>query len=450
MRRVCAREREAVGIVVGLGLTAVGWGALASWRPADGLRHPGWAQPRPNHHKRLLGPARGKRVHPYAPLRRLHWGLNEQADAEGGGIGNFMSVVRSFLKERVANLRDFQTVNLIESWQSHNRQANHIIHLHDWISTVGRVMRHADMQTALDFTVGDKTRRALNAWLDIQARGGSMVIRDDGIPGALARNFAVAVTTNPRVTLKQLTSPGMALGMLPPGASTLDWFKDMAEIAFPGEKRREFLAFLDGNSPEWRERGLNASDALQLINRHKAGDKFELLRLKVQRKLGAMTRWGDRNGALLGCYGVFRAWERKLAAEGMDPAAAKIAALEKFVESVNAGQQSTLPEYVSKVQTMGGLYPEFPYSPPFSTFSRRLAVEFSRKFACPASRKPPKRRVVKTCPLASQKGRARMSPCFCEPSNDTRTESSISTGRWSRTFASAGACSSGKRCTSAS
>jgi hypothetical protein len=40
----------------------------------------------------------------------------------------------------------------------------------------------------------------------------------------------------------------------------------------------------------------------------------------------------------------------------MDPAAAKIAALEKCVESVNAGQQSTLPEYVSKVQTMGGLY----------------------------------------------------------------------------------------------
>jgi hypothetical protein len=297
-----------------------------------------------------------KRVHPYAPLRRLHWGLTEQGDADGGGVGSFMSMVRSFMKERVANLRDFRTVNLIESWQSHNRQANHIIHLHNWISTVGRVMRRADMQTALDFTVGDKTRRALNAWLDIQARGGSMVIRDDDRFGLLARNFAVAVTTNPRVALKQLTSPGMALGMLPPGASTLDWFKDMAEIAFPGEKRREFLAFLDGNSPEWRERGLNASDALQLINRHKAGDKFELLRLKVQRKLGAMTRWGDRNGALLGCYGVFRAWERKLAAEGMDPAAAKIAALEKFVESVNAGQQSTLPEYVSKVQTMGGLY----------------------------------------------------------------------------------------------
>ena len=75
-----------------------------------------------------------------------------------------------------------------------------------------------------------------------------------------------------------------------------------------------------------------------------------------------------------------------------------------------------------------------------------------RKFACPASRKPPKRRVgrvVKTYPLASPKGRARMPPCFCEPSNDTRTESSISTGRWSRTFAPGGACSSGGRCTSA-
>ena len=92
-------------------------------------------------------------------------------------------------------------------------------------------------------------------------------------------------------------------------------------------------------------------------------------------------------------------------------------------------------------------YPEFPYSTPFSTFFKGETVEFLRKFAHPASRKPPKRRVVKTYPLASQKGRARMSPCFCEPSNDTRTESSISTGRWSRTFASAGACSSGRRST---
>ncbi len=297
-----------------------------------------------------------KRVHPYAPLRRLHWGLNEQGDAGGGGVGSFMSMVRSFMKERVANLRDFQTVNLIESWQSHNQQANHIIHLHDWISTVGRVMRHADMQTALDFVVGDRTRRALNAWLDIQARGGSMVIRDDDRMGLLARNFAVAVTTNPRIALKQLTSPGMALGMLPPGASTIEWFKDMARIAFPCEERRAFLAFLDGNSPEWRERGLNASDALSLINRHKAGSKYELLRLRVQRRLGAITRWGDRNGALLGCYGVFRAWERKFLDEGMEAGAAKIAALEKFDESVNAGQQSVLPEYMSQVQTMGGLY----------------------------------------------------------------------------------------------
>ena len=84
---------------------------------------------------------------------------------------------------------------------------------------------------------------------------------------------------------------------------------------------------------------------------------------------------------------------------------------------------------------------------PISNFFQGAAVEFPRKFAHPASRKPPKRRVVKTYPLASQKGRARMSPCFCEPSNDTRTESSISTGRWSRTFASAGACSSGRRST---
>ena len=43
---------------------------------------------------------------------------------------------------------------------------------------------------------------------------------------------------------------------------------------------------------------------------------------------------------------------------------------------------------------VGGIYPEFPYSTPFSTFFRRTAVEFSRKFAHPASRKPPKRRVV--------------------------------------------------------
>ena len=69
-----------------------------------------------------------------------------------------------------------------------------------------------------------------------------------------------------------------------------------------------------------------------------------------------MTRWGDRNGALLGCYGVFRAWERKFLDEGMEAGAAKIAALEKFDESVNAGQQSVLPEYMSQVQTMGGLY----------------------------------------------------------------------------------------------
>lgn len=217
-------------------------------------------------------------------------------------------------------------------------------------------MRHADMQTALDFVVGNRTRRALNAWLDIQACGGFMVIRDDGPIGMLARNFSVAVITNLRTPLKQLTSPGMGLGMLPEDASTWEWFKDMAEIAIPGQARREFLAFLDGNSPEWRERGINASDAMELLNRHKAGSKWELLRLKVQRALGAMNRWGDRTGALLGCYGVFRAWERKFIAQGMAPADAKMAALEKFVHSVNAGQQSVLPEYISKVQAMGGLY----------------------------------------------------------------------------------------------
>ncbi len=297
-----------------------------------------------------------KRVHPYAPLRRLHWGLTEKGDTEGGGVASFMSLARSFLKERTANSHDFKIVNLIESWQSHNRQANHIIHLHDWISTVGRVMRRADMQTALNFVVGDRTRRSLNTWLDIQARDGATIIRDDGVGGMLARNFAVAVTTNPRVSLKQLTSFGMALGMLPEDASTWQWFKDMAHIALPCKERREFLAFLDGNSIEWRERGTNASDALSAINRHRAGSKWSLIRVKTQRKLAIMTRWGDRNGALLGCYGVFRAWERKFQDQGMDPTAAKMAALEKFVYSVNAGQQSVMPEYVSKAQAMGGLY----------------------------------------------------------------------------------------------
>jgi hypothetical protein len=45
-------------------------------------------------------------------------------------------------------------------------------------------------------------------------------------------------------------------------------------------------------------------------------------------------------------------------------------------------------------RTFDEYYPEFPYSTPFSTFFRRPAVKFPRKFAHPASRKPPKRRVV--------------------------------------------------------
>ena len=62
------------------------------------------------------------------------------------------------------------------------------------------------------------------------------------------------------------------------------------------------------------------------------------------------------------------------------------------------GWEEAWDKYPSQQESvMGGAeccWPDFPYSTPFSTFFRRAAVEFPRKFACPAYRKPPKRRVV--------------------------------------------------------
>jgi hypothetical protein len=57
-------------------------------------------------------------------------------------------------------------------------------------------------------------------------------------------------------------------------------------------------------------------------------------------------------------------------------------------------------------------YPDFPYSTSFSTFFGRGDVEFPRKFANRTPGKPPKRRVVKTYPIASPQGHATMPACF--------------------------------------
>lgn len=55
----------------------------------------------------------------------------------------------------------------------------------------------------------------------------------------------------------------------------------------------------------------------------------------------------------MGCWGVYKAWERRFLAQGMSAAEAEEAALERFVDAVNSGQQSSLPEYMSFAQTTG-------------------------------------------------------------------------------------------------
>lgn len=287
----------------------------------------------------------------YAPLRRVHYGADERFDAKAS-VGGFMGLARSFLKERVTNYRDIQPSNLIDLWQNHNRQANHLITHSDWTAEVGRVFRHTQMQEALEWTVGGKARKYLNSWLDLQASGGQYRRIESPAFDAIARRFASAVTINPRVALKQLTSGTMALSMLPPEASTVQWAKDMAYIAIPG-KALKFHRMLMAESAEWRQRGSNASDAQMLVNRHVAGSKASLRNMKINRALSIMTRFGDRGGALMGCYGVYMAWKRKFEGEGMGEREAHEAALERFIDAVNAGQQSSRPEYMSFAQTAG-------------------------------------------------------------------------------------------------
>lgn len=293
------------------------------------------------------------RIPHYAPLKRVHRGADEKFEAKSG-MGGFMGLARSFMKERVTNYRDIdiERANLIDLWQEHNRQANHIVTHADWIAEVGRVMRHTKMQEALEWTVGNTARKYLNSWLDLQANGGQYRKLDAPVMDTLARRFASAVTVNPRVALKQLTSVGMALSMLPEGARTRDWLMDMAYICVP-QHAAEFNRFLREKSAEWRQRGSNASDAMMLANRHVAGSKLSLFNMKLNRALSVMTRFGDKGGAMMGGYGVYMAWKRKLEAEGMRGEELEEAALERFVDAMNSGQQSGLPEYLSYAQTTG-------------------------------------------------------------------------------------------------
>lgn len=326
----------------------------------------------------------------YAPLRRVHYGADERFDAKAS-VGGFMGLARSFLKERVTNNRDIQPSNLIDLWQNHNRQANHLITHSDWTAEVGRVFRHTQMQEALEWTVGGKARKYLNSWLDLQASGGQYRRIESPALDAIARRFASAVTINPRVALKQLTSGTMALSMLPPEASTVQWAKDMAYIAIPGNALK-FHKMLMAESAEWRQRGSNASDAQMLVNRHVAGSKASLRNMKINRALSIMTRFGDRGGALMGCYGVYMAWKRKFEGEGMGEREAHEAALERFIDAVNAGQQSSLPEYMSFAQQTAGRGFRFLYM--FKTAQAAMTKNFFlHADALAKHRGPPKQHI---------------------------------------------------------
>jgi predicted nucleotidyltransferase len=304
--------------------------------------------------------SRLKRVKYYCPLRRTHYGLLEKGDKGANGTGQFMSLVRSFLKERVSNHRDIKPTHLISVWQSHNRQANHIIANADWISRMARIFRSQEIQGALDWVLGTKARQMFNSWLDIQARGGSLQF-DNGVADEIGRTFARVQTQTPRVAIKQTTSPTAAVPYLPEWASLTRWHADLAKIIINRNLRRRFITMLAEESPSWRLRGTFASDiqamaARENAARTKPGRIYRLVGTKLNRKLGAMTSWGDKLGAVLGCYGIYRAWERKLLKDGKSAEEVKRVALDKFVEAMNGSQQSAVPEYVSHYQTLGNAY----------------------------------------------------------------------------------------------
>lgn len=304
--------------------------------------------------------SRLKRVKYYCPLRRTHYGLLEKGNQSANGTGQFMSLVRSFLKERVSNHRDIKPTHLISVWQSHNRQANHIIANADWISRMARIFRSQEIQGALDWVLGTKARQMFNSWLDIQVRGGSLQF-DNGVADEIGRTFARVQTQTPRVSIKQTTSPTAAIPYLPEWASLTRWHADLAKIIINRNLRRRFITMLAEESPSWRLRGTFASDiqamaARENAARTKPGRIYRLVGTKLNRKLGAMTSWGDKLGAVLGCYGIYRAWERKLIKDGKSAEEAKRVALDKFVEAMNGSQQSAVPEYVSHYQTLGNAY----------------------------------------------------------------------------------------------
>ncbi len=304
--------------------------------------------------------SRLKRVSYYCPLRRTHYGLLEKGSKASNGTGEFMSIVRSFLKERVSNHKDIKPTHLISAWQSHNRQSNHIIAHADWISRMARIFRNQEIQGAMDWVLGTKVRQMFNSWLDIQARGGSVQF-DSGIADEIGRTFARVQTQTPRVAIKQTTSATAAIPYLPEWASLAAWHADLAKIIINGNLRRNFLNMLKNESPAWRMRGITASDiqamaARENAARTKPGRIYRIVGTKLNRKLGAMTSLGDKTGAVLGCYGIYRAWERKLLGDGKSPEEAKRVALAKFVEAMNGSQQSAVPEYMSHYQSLGNAY----------------------------------------------------------------------------------------------